>query len=64
MGIKQDFRQTEIKRVPEDWEVKPLGNILVFQRGYDLPQRNRKEGDIPVISSSGIFGNNNRVAAC
>ena len=36
-----------------------LGEILTFQRGYDLPSQYRNEGEYPIISSSGISGTHN-----
>ena len=33
-----------------------LGEILTFQRGYDLPSQHRNESEYPIISSSGISG--------
>lgn len=36
--------------------VVPLGNIIQFQRGFDLPTSQRVEGECPVISSSGFTG--------
>ena len=33
-----------------------LGSVMTLHRGYDLPNSQRKPGDIPVISSSGISG--------
>lgn len=36
--------------------LKRLGDIINFKRGYDLPERDRKDGPYPVISSSGISG--------
>lgn len=39
--------------IPEDWEVKTLGSVITLQRGFDLPHRNRREGSIPVVTSSG-----------
>lgn len=38
------------------WHTKLLGEVVTFQRGYDLPNRVRREGSIPVVSSAGIFG--------
>lgn len=40
-------------------EYTKLGNIIQFQRGYDLPESKRVIGEIPVISSSGISGSHN-----
>lgn len=33
-----------------------LENYFTLQRGHDLPSQNRKNGEVPVISSSGITG--------
>lgn len=38
------------------WENCLLGDVLTLQRGFDLPTRSRKEGNVPVVSSSGITG--------
>ncbi len=35
---------------------KRLGDIVNFKRGYDLPSYNRRDGNYPIISSSGISG--------
>ena len=36
------------------WREVNLGEIIEFKRGYDLPQRDRIPGPIPLVSSSGI----------
>jgi type I restriction enzyme S subunit len=41
------------------WKRCELGDVLTFQRGFDLPQRDRQEGNIPIVSSSGISGYHN-----
>lgn len=41
------------------WVECQLGEILTLKRGYDLPHSNRKDGDVPVVSSSGITGYHN-----
>lgn len=33
-----------------------MDNILELHRGYDLPERDRKDGSVPIISSSGYSG--------
>ena len=38
------------------WHTVPLGEVVTFQRGFDLPQRERRNGSIPIVSSSGITG--------
>ncbi len=39
------------------WIKKKLGEVCTLQRGFDLPTRDRKEGDYPLISSSGCTDN-------
>ncbi|MBF0224223.1 MAG: restriction endonuclease subunit S [Desulfobacterales bacterium] len=42
-----------------EWKECKLGDMLVFQRGYDLPKTNMKDGSIPVAASNGIIGYHN-----
>lgn len=49
--------------MPMHWEIKPLKYAVTFQRGHDLPQEERLEGPIPIISSAGQFGWHNRAVA-
>ncbi len=41
------------------WRYCKLGDVLTLQRGFDLPERERQEGHIPIVSSSGITGYHN-----
>lgn len=41
------------------WEERRLGDVLTLKRGYDLTEAQRRPGDVPVISSSGITGSHN-----
>jgi type I restriction enzyme S subunit len=45
------------------WRVSRLGDVLTLKRGHDLPDSQRVEGDIPVISSSGVTGRHNEPKA-
>lgn len=47
-------KQTEVGVIPEDWDVKPLGKVATLQRGFDLPYRLREQGDVPIVTSSGV----------
>ena len=38
------------------WRICSLGDVVTLQRGHDLPIQDRKAGEIPVVSSSGISG--------
>lgn len=41
---------------PRQWTTSPLGEFITLQRGYDLPYRVRRSGDVPIVTSSGITG--------
>ena len=45
------------------WHESRLGDVLTLQRGHDLPNTMRLDGDIPVVSSSGITGHHNEPKA-
>lgn len=42
--------------LPNGWVPATLGELLTLKRGYDLPERLRKPGAIPIVSSSGVTG--------
>ncbi len=62
--IPLGYRQTEAGVIPEGWNGTKLGNMITLQRGYDLPQRNRRSGSIPIVSSSGIYDTHNQPQVC
>ena len=37
-----------------EWREGTLGGVIEFKRGYDLPQRDRIPGSVPLVSSSGV----------
>ena len=45
------------------WRSCKLGDVIKLQRGHDLPERVRQEGEIPVVTSSGITGFHNEAKA-
>lgn len=42
-----------------EWKSVKLGEVITFQRGFDLPKSKRVNGTIPIISSSGTDGFHN-----
>ena len=38
------------------WTARKLGDVVTLQRGHDLPEAQRRDGTIPIISSSGHTG--------
>jgi type I restriction enzyme S subunit len=49
--------------IPAHWTAKHLRWAIMFQRGHDLPTDEREEGEIPVVSSSGISSRHSRAVA-
>jgi type I restriction enzyme S subunit len=54
--LPEGYKQTEVGVIPEDWEIKPLGDFISLQRGYDLTVRERRPGNIPVMGAAGQNG--------
>jgi type I restriction enzyme, S subunit len=40
--------------VNEGWKRTRLGSVVTLQRGFDLPNRLRRPGTVPIVTSSGI----------
>lgn len=45
------------------WSSCRLGEVMTLKRGHDLPEYSRQDGEIPVVSSSGITGYHNEAKA-
>ena len=45
------------------WHTSRLGDVMTLRRGHDLPEAQRQDGDVPVVSSSGITGSHNESKA-
>ena len=59
-GAMQDLL-TARRRLPGfsgEWEKRKLGTVAMLQRGFDLPNSLRKDGDYPVVYSNGIMATN------
>lgn len=42
--------------VPAGWSKVCLDEVLLLQRGFDLPSQNREAGEVPIYGSTGIVG--------
>lgn len=45
------------------WKACRLGDVITLKRGHDLPEHSRQDGDVPVVSSSGITGRHKEARA-
>ncbi|HRO35164.1 restriction endonuclease subunit S [Thauera sp.] len=51
--------ESELGLIPEGWTTCRLDDVLVLQRGFDLPRQARTEGSFPIISATGESGTHN-----
>jgi type I restriction enzyme S subunit len=49
------YKHTEAGVIPEDWQIKSIGQIAPLQRGFDLPKFQLREGPYPVVYSNGVM---------
>ena len=42
-----------------EWRATTLGEVIELKRGYDLPQKDRTSGSVPLVSSSGVTDHHN-----
>lgn len=52
-----------IDGVPQGWELAPLEDALVLQRGFDLPTQDRQDGTVPIFGSTGVLGYHDKAKA-
>jgi len=50
------FEESELGLVPKGWRVGTVQDLVVLQRGFDLPTVKRSKGKYPVIAASGPSG--------
>ena len=56
---KQPRVASPLGEIPRGWEVGRLDDVLVLQRGFDLPKSARIEGDVPIYAATGVNGFHN-----
>lgn len=55
---------SELGPIPTGWERGTLEDLVVLQRGFDLPKTLREEGSVPVMAASGPHGTHSRAKVC
>ena len=50
------MQPSELGEIPVDWQTGRLDDVIVLQRGFDLPQTKRTPGPYPVLAASGKNG--------
>lgn len=57
------FEGTELGTVPRGWPIGRLDDLLVLQRGFDLPSQDRRPGNYSIIAASGLSGTHHEAMA-
>lgn len=56
MEIRAGYKQTDIGIIPEDWEVKKLGEVLKIKHGKSQKEVEDRSGNIPILGTGGLMG--------
>jgi type I restriction enzyme S subunit len=59
MELKNGYKQTEIGVIPNDWEVKSLGECLKIKHGKDQKSVEDKNGKFPILGTGGLMNYTN-----
>jgi type I restriction enzyme S subunit len=51
--VEEGYKMTEVGRIPEDWEVKRIDEVLTFGSGQDY--KHLSGGDYPVYGTGGLM---------
>ena len=54
--IPVGYKQTEVGVIPEDWEVKRLGDLLSVMHGKSQKDVVLDSGSFPILGTGGIMG--------
>lgn len=54
------FEGSALGQIPKGWAVGVVEDLLVLQRGFDLPAPQREEGPYPVLAASGPSGSHSK----
>ena len=58
-----EFEESELGLIPKGWQVGTVDDLLVLQRGFDLPSGQRIPGNFPILAASGPSGTHERAMA-
>jgi type I restriction enzyme S subunit len=61
--LPDGFEESALGPMPRDWSVGRLEDLLVLQRGFDLPAQDRRSGAFPIIAASGPSGTHDEAMA-
>ena len=59
MNLPQGYKQTELGIIPEDWDVKILGDIGTFSKGSGVSRTESNTGNIPCVRYGELYTHHN-----
>jgi len=51
-----EFKETEIREIPKDWEIKKLGEVVCIKQGKNISTLKLKDWGYPVFGANGLIG--------
>lgn len=58
-NLPQGYKQTELGVIPEDWEIKTLGELGSFSKGSGISRAEANTGSIPCVRYGEIYTHHN-----
>ncbi len=58
-GEGKGYKQTELGEIPDDWVIKPLGDVLKIRHGKSQKQVVKENGLYPILATGGEIGRTN-----
>ena len=58
-GEGKGYKQTELGEIPEDWEIKQLGDVLKIRHGKSQKEVIEDNGLYPILATGGEIGRTN-----
>lgn len=55
------FKQTEIGEIPEEWEVRALGDFAAFKNGLNFAASDRGNHGVPTVDVKNMYADDHRV---
>lgn len=56
MKLRKGYKPTEVGVIPEDWEVKSVGEVLKVRHGKDQKHVKSENGVYPILGTGGLMG--------
>ncbi|MDP3840003.1 MAG: restriction endonuclease subunit S, partial [Methylococcales bacterium] len=56
---KAGYKQTDVGVIPEDWEIKKLGDVLKVKHGKSQKEVENINGQYPILGTGGLMGYTN-----